>query len=262
MATLTESDLSAIEANLKHVTNRIRSTYDSSPIESRSSHPIRLVAVSKTKPISAILAAYRVGQRHFGENYLEELVMKSNDPAIISECDEIRWHFIGHLQSNKISKLVTSVPRLFCVETVDSEKCAKKLDATVNEKRGGSTTDDSALKVMVQVNTSGESQKSGLSPDQAVELATLIEKECPSLRFLGFMTIGSLEQSAQGENMDFARLIETRAAYCRMHSIADEKSVELSMGMSGDFETAIKMGSTNVRVGSTIFGERAAPAPK
>jgi uncharacterized pyridoxal phosphate-containing UPF0001 family protein len=119
--------------------------------------------------------------------------------------------------------------------------------------------------VMVQVNTSDEEQKGGLSQDEAVDLAEFIGKSCPALRFMGFMTIGSLEVSQAKEllNVDFERLSLTRDKYCARTS-ASVASIELSMGMSQDFEVAIAQGSTNVRVGSTIFGpriKRASPIP-
>jgi len=262
MATLSEADISAIGTNLRSVLDRVGAAYDSTPIEIRSPFDPKLIKVSKTKPASAVLAAYRFGQRHFGENYVQELIAKANDPAIVAECDEIRWHFIGHLQTNKIAKLVQSVPNLYMVETVDSEKCARKLNDVVKERIGDAATEGKALRVMVEVNTSGEPQKSGVKVEEAGQLATLIKTSCPALRFVGFMTIGLPDAEIEGINPDFLRLFETRKAYCAEHSVENEKSVELSMGMSADFEDAIKMGSTNVRVGSTIFGSRGPRFPE
>lgn len=111
----------------------------------------RLVAVSKIKPASLIVQAYEVGQRHFGENYVNELAEKASDPLILENCKEIKWHFIGHLQTNKINKLLGS-PGLFMVETVDSAKLADNLNKQWLKFRKG----DEKLKVMVQINTSGE----------------------------------------------------------------------------------------------------------
>lgn len=110
-----------------------------------------LVAVSKTKPVDLIVAAYEAGQRHFGENYVQELVDKANNSIILEKCNEIRWHFIGHLQSNKINKIL-SLPNIYMVQTVDSEKLATQLNK--NWPKFGPP--DSKLNVMVQVNTSNE----------------------------------------------------------------------------------------------------------
>lgn len=117
----------------------------------------RLVAVSKLKPKELIIEAYKEGQVHFGENYVQELLEKGNDPEILSNCPEIKWHFIGHLQRKNVTKLL-NVPNLFIVETVDSEKLATALDARLKSKGT-----DCKLNIFVQVNTSGEEGKVGLS---------------------------------------------------------------------------------------------------
>lgn len=115
----------------------------------------RLVAVSKIKPASLIIQAYEAGQRHFGENYVNELSEKANDPQILEKCKDIKWHFIGHLQTNKINKLLGS-PGLFIVETVDSDKLADNL----NKQWGKIRKEEAKLNIMVQINTSGEEGKS------------------------------------------------------------------------------------------------------
>lgn len=111
----------------------------------------RLVAVSKIKPATLIVQAYEAGQRHFGENYVNELADKAKDPLILENCKDIKWHFIGHLQTNKINKLLGS-PGLFMVETVDSEKLADNLNKQWLKYRN----EEGKLKIMVQINTSGE----------------------------------------------------------------------------------------------------------
>ncbi|GIM16991.1 hypothetical protein Vretimale_19549 [Volvox reticuliferus] len=123
--------------------------------------PVRLVAVSKTKPVEALQEAYDAGQRVFGENYVQEMLDKA--PALPSD---IQWHFIGHLQSNKVKAIVENVPNLAMVETVDSTKLADKLNRAVD--LAGRTE---PLAVMVQVNTSGEESKFGLEPGECVALA-------------------------------------------------------------------------------------------
>lgn len=113
----------------------------------------RLVAVSKTKPADMVIEAYGHGQRTFGENYVQELLEKASNPKILSSCPEIKWHFIGHLQKQNVNKLM-AVPNLFMLETVDSMKLADKVNSSWQKK--GSPE---RLKVMVQINTSGEESK-------------------------------------------------------------------------------------------------------
>ncbi|XP_072835187.2 pyridoxal phosphate homeostasis protein [Pogona vitticeps] len=210
----------------------------------------RLVAVSKTKPAEMVIEAYNYGQRSFGENYVQELLEKASDSRILSSCPEIKWHFIGHLQKNNVNKLI-AVPNLFMLETVDSAKLADKVNASW-QKKGSSER----LKIMVQVNTSREDSKHGLPPGETVTTVAHILQKCPSLHFVGLMTIGSFGHDlSQGPNPDFQLLISLRQDLCDKLNIPTE-DVELSMGMSTDFQHAIEVGSTNVRIGSTIFGER------
>ncbi|KAI5645703.1 pyridoxal phosphate homeostasis protein [Phthorimaea operculella] len=211
----------------------------------------RLVAVSKIKPVPLIVQAYEGGQRHFGENYVNELAEKAIDPQILDKCKEIKWHFIGHLQTNKINKLLGS-PNLFMVETIDSEKLAD----SVNKQWTKIRKEEKKLNVMVQVNTSGEEAKNGIAPSDATKLVEHVIKNCPSLEFNGLMTIGQYDYDvSKGPNPDFLCLVKCRQEVCEKLGL-DINNVELSMGMSSDFEHAIELGATTVRVGSTIFGAR------
>ncbi len=168
--------------------------------------------------------------------------------------EDVKWHFIGPLQSNKAAPLVKNVGlnKLACIETVSTMKLASKLNRaaeTWNEESGGEET--KKLGIYIQVNTSGEDSKSGVSPGEEVtNLAKEISSECPLLSIDGLMTIG-----APGDYSCFDTLVN-----CRENVAAalgkDINDLELSMGMSGDFEVAIAKGATSVRVGSTIFGER------
>lgn len=226
--------------------------------------PVRLVAVSKLKPATDILALHSppASHLHFGENYVQELLEKSRLLP-----PEIRWHFIGGLQSNKCQALARDVRGLWAVESVDSVKKARLLDKGRGERpvEDGGGADGGAqaepLRVFVQVNTSGEESKSGVEPDsnELVELSKFIRDECPNLRLQGLMTIGAIARSqattSETENEDFLRLQETRDTVAGELGI-DPPELELSMGMSEDFEGAIAMGSDEVRVGSTIFGQR------
>jgi len=208
----------------------------------RDVNEVRLVAVSKTKPLELVQAAYDCGQRVFGENYAQELVEKAQ--AIGN--DDVQWHFIGGLQSNKANMLVKGVvPHgKLVVETVNSFKVAKKLDSAMSE------FDGKTLEVFVQINTSGEDTKSGVSTEEAVELCQQITTECERVKLKGVMTIG-----APGDETCLDALVA-----CRNHIAEklemDPKDLEVSMGMSDDFAVAIQKGSTNVRVGSVIFGAR------
>ncbi|KAG9242196.1 hypothetical protein BJ878DRAFT_445988 [Calycina marina] len=214
-----------------------------------SGRKVRLVAVSKLKPATDILALHQGQQEHFGENYAQELMEKAE---LLPK--DIKWHFIGGLQSNKCKSLASQIPNLYLVSSVDTIKKATQLEA------GRSSIDpapSSPLNIHIQVNTSGEVSKSGTSPGfETLELAKHIIENCPHLNLLGLMTIGAIARSkATGEgaeNEDFKNL---RGEKDRLEKELG-RDLELSMGMSEDFEGAISMGSGEVRVGSTIFGAR------
>ncbi|KAJ2690049.1 hypothetical protein IWW39_001015 [Coemansia spiralis] len=229
-----------IEANLADIGGAVQRSSRAS-----STHPPRLVAVSKYKPASDILAAYNCGQRHFGENYVQELCEKAAELP-----SDISWHFIGRLQSNKC-KALAAIPNLWAVETIDSEAKARKL----NDAWGGAGH-SRGLNVFIQVNTSDEESKGGVEQHDVEAVARAIVEECKGLRLLGLMTIGSIEGSQQRPNPDFLRLRQLRDDLNAKLGL----SLELSMGMSDDFEHALELGATNVRVGSRIFGSRATNA--
>ncbi|KAB0794970.1 hypothetical protein PPYR_11809 [Photinus pyralis] len=211
----------------------------------------QLVAVSKTKPTNLIIEAYEEGQRHFGENYVQELIEKSNSTDILEKCKEIKWHFIGHVQTNKVNKIL-AVPNLYMIETVHT----KKLATALNQKWPEFRKDDGKLRVMLQVNTSGEDAKNGVEPSEIVDLTRHVSDNCKNLEVDGIMTIGQFGYNLDnGPNPDFICLKKCRDEICQSLGW-DFKNVNLSMGMSDDFEHAIEMGSTNVRVGSSIFGYR------
>ncbi|KAF4581986.1 family pyridoxal phosphate enzyme [Ophiocordyceps camponoti-floridani] len=218
---------------------------------------VRLVAVSKLKPANDILALHREpgSHVHFGENYAQELSQKA--PLLPRS---IQWHYIGGLQSGRC-KTLAKIPNLFCVSSVDSSKKAHLLESARAELLA-SDSSISQLSVHVQVNTSAEEAKSGCPPGaETVALCRDIVESCPSLRLLGLMTIGAIARSkaaAEGDvNEDFVSLTKQRDLVAKELGLAPE-SLELSMGMSEDFEGAIAMGSGEVRIGSTIFGLRPA----
>ncbi|ANZ75354.1 BA75_02678T0 [Komagataella pastoris] len=233
----TEERSKELVENVDHILNRVNS------IKSPNGRPVNLVCVSKLKPSSDIMALYDAGFRHFGENYVQELVSKAQELP-----KDIKWHFIGGLQTNKCKDLATRIDNLYAVETIDSIKKANKLNSSRDESKP-------KINVFIQVNTSGEEQKSGISSyEDLLSLAKVIKNDCPNLILKGLMTIGSIKQStAAGErNEDFDQL----SSYNEKLESDLGTTLELSMGMSSDFEQAIKQGSTSVRVGSNIFGAR------
>ncbi|CAM9290145.1 unnamed protein product, partial [Hapterophycus canaliculatus] len=232
---------SAISNNLEAVRNRVEA------VAAEGDRPVpRLVAVSKTKPLEDLQEAYEAGQRIFGENYAQELIDKSPQMP-----DDVVWHFIGHLQSNKAKALVAGVPNLAVLETLDTVKLANKLQAACE-----STERERPLGVYLQIDTSGEDSKAGVyhsDLDACLSLSRHIMDNCHALELKGLMTIG-----APGDMECFDRLSACRDAVAGGLGV-EAQGLELSMGMSGDFEEAIRKGSTNVRVGSTIFGARNYP---
>ena len=222
--------------NAEYVTKRMN---EATIRSGRDVSDAKLVCVSKTKPAENIQTLYNAGFRVFGENYFQELLLKAE---VLPE--DIEWHFIGHLQSAKATKLVKSVPNLSVVETVDNLKLAQKLNSACKaiERR--------PLSIYIQVDTSGEETKSGVDPVDLVDLVKVIRDECPSLVIAGLMTIGAPEDFTCFDRLAASR-VEVAAALG-----VDPLSLALSMGMSGDYEAAIERGATNVRVGSTIFGAR------
>jgi len=175
-------------------------------------------------------------------------------------CPDIKWHFIGPLQSNKAAPLVKGVGKsLRCVETISTFKVAQKLDKAVEEllkvtnevsSVGTEVGKSYRLIVYLQIDTSGETTKSGISSKDAPFLASEIAEKCHHLSVEGVMTIG-----APGDFTCFDALVACRKDVAAVLN-RDPDSMELSMGMSGDFEEAIKRGATSIRVGSTIFGKR------
>lgn len=166
--------------------------------------------------------------------------------------DDVSWHFIGPLQSNKAAPLVKAVglDKLACIETISTLKLAAKLNRAV-ETLNEDVEEKKKLGIYIQVNTSGEDSKSGVTPGgEVADLVHKISEECPWLSINGLMTIG-----APGDHSCFDTLSSCRDEVATMLD-KDPKDLDLSMGMSGDFEVAIAKGATSVRVGSTIFGER------
>lgn len=243
-----------VKLGIRQTLAKIEETYEKRTCKEKSAKPL-LVAVSKTKPVELILDGYSVGQRDFGENYVQELIEKANHPKILEQCKDIRWHFIGHLQSNKINKVV-ALPNLHMIQTVHNTKLAEALNKAW-EKVKSDNPEKQRLNVLIQINTSSEDAKNGTEPAEAVSLYRFVTDNCPNLNCQGVMTIGRFGHDySTGPNPDFIELMKCHQEICStFERNADE--VQVSMGMSDDYVQAIEMGSTIVRVGSSIFGARA-----
>lgn len=201
----------------------------------------KIIAVSKTQSADYLADAVSAGIKYFGENYVNELKEKheilENAGIIVPE-----WHFIGHLQSNKVKYIAGFVTM---IHSVDSEKLADEINKRASQH-------NRKISVLIQINTSGEESKSGIEPEDAPKLAKrLLTMENIELR--GLMTIGTFTDDETIQRREFSLLrntLEKVNTECGIHL------KELSMGMTGDYEVAIDEGATMVRIGTAIFGER------
>jgi PLP dependent protein len=232
MSTLIACNLATVRAQIATVAG----TAERDPAD------ITLVAVSKTKPLTAIQAAYEAGQRDFGENRVEELWEKVHQAAALG-LDEIRWHLIGPIQSRKSKQVVGPFA---LIHAVDRLKIAERLSRDA-EAAG------CVLSVLLEVNISGEASKHGFTALELSQLAPALAA-LPGLRICGLMTMAPLVEDAETARPIFQGLRRLRdelnAAYPAL------QWDQLSMGMTNDFIVAIEEGATLVRIGSAIFGER------
>lgn len=194
----------------------------------------RLIAVSKTKPAASVVTAYQAGQRAFGENYVQELVSKATE---LQQLEGIEWHFIGPIQSNKTKDIALYAD---WVHSIDRLKIAERLSAQ-------RPSDKAPLQVLLQVNISGEESKSGIEPADLMNLATQVAK-LPQLTLKGLMAIPEPGKGAEA----FAQMQKLSLQLQQQHPDAKE----LSMGMSDDWQDALRFGSTMIRLGTAIFGAR------
>jgi len=228
----------SIQQNIQQITAQIRLLEQKC---GRASNSVQLLAVSKTKPVEAIAKAIEAGQRTFGENYVQEGVDKVNYFSEHYSDSDIEWHFIGPIQSNKTRLIAESFD---WVHSIDRAKIAQRL----NDQR---PNDMPPLQVMIQVNTSGESSKSGTDEQQVFELAELINS-LPNLTLKGLMSIPANVSDHQSQLNAFLQLATLKEKLSQQYPDIDM----LSMGMSGDMEAAVEAGSTMVRIGTAIFGAR------
>ncbi|WRQ33430.1 YggS family pyridoxal phosphate-dependent enzyme [Bacteroidales bacterium MB20-C3-3] len=217
----------SVENNLKYFREELPST-------------IKLVAVSKFKPDNLILEAYNAGQRDFGENRPQELSAKMERLP-----SDIRWHFIGRLQSNKIKMIIDKV---YLIHSVDSFKLISEISKEAT-KRGLEPS------ILIQQHISDEDSKQGFS-DSEMEEAVELTLGFGNIKLRGIMGMASLTENSDKVRDEFSRLKSTFERLKSKYFLDDAEFCEISMGMSGDYKIAAEEGSTIVRIGTSIFGER------
>lgn len=201
-----------------------------------ASNKVTLVAVSKTKPVADIEALYALGQKDFGENYVQELVDKQ---AVLPA--DIRWHFIGHLQSNKVKYIA---PFVHLIHGVDSLKLLKEIDKQAAKN-------NRIIHCLLQIHIASEETKFGMDENELKEVLAQLDS-FPHVKVCGLMGMASFSDDEKKVRDEFKTLHQLLLKY----NISDPTSAILSMGMSGDYKMAIEEGSTMVRIGSLFFGAR------
>ncbi|RUO60493.1 YggS family pyridoxal phosphate-dependent enzyme [Pseudidiomarina insulisalsae] len=204
----------------------------------RSPESVQLLAVSKTQPASAIQHLYAAGQRDFGENYLQEALLKQQQ---LTDLHDLTWHFIGPIQSNKTRDIAA---HFTWVQSIDRKKIARRL----SEQRPSHLP---PLQVLIQVNIDDEASKSGVAAEQVSDLAAYID-DLPQLELRGLMTIPAADTDSDQQQASFTAMQRLFSGLTSQYSTVDT----LSMGMSNDLAAAIAAGSTMVRVGTALFGKR------
>ncbi len=203
----------------------------------RSEHLIvQLVVISKYTEIENIQTLYELGQRNFGENQVQQLASRSK---ALEELP-LAWHMVGTLQKNKINKLIDVNPVL--VQSIDSLELAKELNKRLEAKK-------KRLNGLLQINSSYEASKSGVKPEEALDIYQEIQESCPNLNLKGVMTIGAHSDDTNEIRASFER------TYKIYETLQKEGATICSMGMSNDFKLAVECGSNMVRIGSRLFQE-------
>lgn len=231
--------MSLIADNLKQVEQKIMAACERC---GRKRDEVTLIAVSKTKPVSMLLEAYEYGCRDFGENKVQELMDKSDQLP-----KDIRWHMIGHLQTNKVKYIVDKV---YMIHSVDSLHLARVISREACKK-------NVTVRILIEVNVAKEESKFGIALEQAAALVQEIAK-LPNISIQGLMTIAPYVENAE-ENRQYFALLRQLSVDIMQENVDNVNMSMLSMGMTGDYATAIEEGATYVRVGTGIFGERQYP---
>jgi pyridoxal phosphate enzyme (YggS family) len=203
---------------------------------------VRLIAVSKTFPVEAVRVALAAGQTEFGENRVQEALQKIGATADTP----IRWHLVGHLQANKARKAALA---FHCIHSIDSLDLLQRIDRAAAEA-------GVSPELLVQVDLAGEATKSGAA---AAGVGQIVRADLQAARLVGLMLLPPYAENPEDVRPWFRRLVALRDRF-RQEGVPADRLRELSMGMSHDFEVAVQEGSTMVRVGTAIFGERRPPA--
>lgn len=225
-----------IQDNIRQVEQEIADACERS---GRQKGEAALIAVSKTKPVSLLKEAYDAGMRDFGENKVQELVDKMGELP-----EDIRWHMIGHLQRNKVKYIVGKV---YLIHSVDSLSLAEEISKEAVKKQ-------TEVNILLEVNVANEESKFGMTEAEAPMLAEKIAK-LPGVHIKGLMTIAPFVENSE-ENRIYFRKLKQLSVDIMQKNLDNVCMDILSMGMTGDYKTAVEEGATYVRVGTGIFGER------
>lgn len=225
-----------IADNLIRVHNQIVQSCNTSK---RAASEVQLIAVSKTKPISMLRTAYQAGERHFGENKVQELVAKYEELP-----KDIQWHMIGHLQRNKVKYIVDKVAM---IHSVDSYRLAEEIHKEAQKRQR-------KVPILIEVNVAEEESKFGI---RISETENLLRQIChfEGIQVMGLMTIAPFVENPE-ENRQYFTMLKQLSVDIKQKNIDNINMNVLSMGMSGDYSVAIEEGATYVRVGTGIFGDR------
>ena len=226
----------SVKSNLEKIQTKINELKKQTNREN-----IKLIPVSKFHKIESIQEAREQGYESFGESYVQELKQKF-DEFKVKKIAQPTWHFIGHLQTNKVKYIA---PFVDTIHTVDSIKLAEEINKRAEQN-------NRIIKILIQINTSGEASKHGINPDEINELIEKINL-LKNINLIGFMTIAGLEASPEENEKEFELLAKILKEVNQKFNLSLS---ELSMGMTSDYELAIKQGSTMIRIGTAIFGER------
>ncbi len=236
-----------IADHLRDVREKIRAACERS---GRCPEDVTLIAVSKTKPISAVMEAWAAGAAHFGENYVQEMMQKIEAFERSGEAGAPQWHMIGHLQKNKVKYLIGHTA---LIHSVDSVLLAEQIEKEAAKK-------DREVRILLEINIAREESKWGFDPDTVLQAAREISG-FPHLRTLGLMTSAPFTEEPETNRLYFRELNRCARELADKNLLSDAEDSGfhvpvLSMGMTGDFEVAVEEGATMVRVGTAIFGKR------
>ncbi len=205
----------------------------------RNPDEVTIVAITKTVPLEKIKEAIDSGITDIGENRVQELLEKKNS------IENVRWHFVGHLQTNKVKYIVDFI---YLIHSVDSFKLALEIDKRAKKI-------NRVIDILIEVNTSGEKTKYGVEPEKTIDLVKQISENCEFLRVKGLMTVAAFLPNPEEVRPMFRLLRDLKDEIAKLN-LQNVEMKHLSMGMSNDFEVAVEEGATIVRIGTAIFGPR------